>query len=126
MNAEVKIAAAPQQAAPEKAKRPSVVDTFLKGCCLLYTSAYHPAYILPDRSHPRGNWQAAHTMQQQNHEQALVFPLSFLLQSSRFPDQLVCTSIIGIWKNQVKGCDTENSRPFFIHFQHFTNGRAAS
>lgn len=32
MNAEVKIAAAPQQAAPEKAKRPSVVDTFLKGC----------------------------------------------------------------------------------------------
>ena len=32
MNAEVKIAAAPQQAAPEKAKKPSVVDTFLKGC----------------------------------------------------------------------------------------------
>ena len=32
MSAEVKTAAAPQQAAPEKAKKPSIVDTFLKGC----------------------------------------------------------------------------------------------
>ena len=32
MSAEVKTAAAPQQAAPEKAKKPSIVDTVPQGC----------------------------------------------------------------------------------------------